>query len=77
MVPLYAARIGDLGPRDLVKVECGACGHEALIHPTALPGLQFQPHHLAVGLEQRLRCRECDVRGKAVVSIKWGNDSDV
>jgi hypothetical protein len=22
-------------------------------------------------LEPRLRCRECDTRGKAVVSIKW------
>jgi len=26
MVPLYAARIADLGPDDFVHVECG-CGH--------------------------------------------------
>jgi hypothetical protein len=23
-------------------------------------------------LESRFRCRECDARGKVVVSIKWG-----
>jgi hypothetical protein len=26
MVPLYAARIEDLGPGDFVRVECIACG---------------------------------------------------
>jgi hypothetical protein len=25
MVPIYAARIEDLGPGDFVKVDCGAC----------------------------------------------------
>ena len=36
MVPLYAARIEDLGPGDLVRVECAACGHDVLIPPRAL-----------------------------------------
>jgi hypothetical protein len=72
MRPLYDARISDLGPGDFVRVMCGACGHEALIHPTALSQLQFQPSDLILGLERRLRCRECDERGKAVVSVKWG-----
>jgi hypothetical protein len=31
MVPLYAARIEDLGPGDLVQVQCSACGHEELL----------------------------------------------
>jgi hypothetical protein len=30
MRPLYDARISDLGPGDLVKVEC-ACGHSELL----------------------------------------------
>jgi ribosomal protein S27E len=33
MVPLYAARIEDLGSGDFVKVDCAACGHTALLAP--------------------------------------------
>ena len=29
MVPLYAARVQDLGPDDLAVFKCGACGHTA------------------------------------------------
>jgi hypothetical protein len=36
MVPLYAARIEDLGPDDFVRVECAACGHDVLITRSAL-----------------------------------------
>jgi hypothetical protein len=36
MVPLYAARIEDLGPGDFVRLECIACGHDALIPPSSL-----------------------------------------
>jgi hypothetical protein len=50
MVPLYQARIEDLGPGDFVRVECAACGHDALIHPSALPRLQFQARDLVLGL---------------------------
>jgi hypothetical protein len=31
MVPLYRARIEDLGPGDFVKVECMVCGHTEMI----------------------------------------------
>jgi hypothetical protein len=73
MVPLYAARIEDLGPGDFVKMECAACGHDALIPPSALlQGLRLSPATLALDLEPRLRGRECDAKGKAVVSIRWG-----
>jgi hypothetical protein len=27
MMPLYAARIEDLGPGDFVKIDCAACEH--------------------------------------------------
>ena len=74
MVPLYAARIEDLGPGDFVKAECIACGHDELIPASALlQGLRLLPHTPVLDLEPRLRCRECDAKGKAVVSIKWGD----
>ena len=72
MVPLYAARIEDLGPGDFVRVECLACGHDLLIPPSSLlNGPRLPPYTPVLDLEQRLRCRECDLRGKAVVSIRW------
>lgn len=71
MVPLYAARVCDLQPGDFVFVECGACGHDGLIHPAALPSLGLGLDERVVDLAPRLRCQECDVKGKAVVSIKW------
>lgn len=33
MVPLYAARIEDLGPGDFVRVECIACHNELITAP--------------------------------------------
>jgi tRNA (Thr-GGU) A37 N-methylase len=74
MVPLYAARIQDLGPGDFVKVECIACRHEELLPADRLriKGLPLPSYTPVLDLEPRLRCRECDARGKAVVSIKWG-----
>ena len=36
MVPLYAARIEDIGPGDYVRMTCAACGHDASISPSSL-----------------------------------------
>src|SRR5689334_25017057 len=36
MVPLYAARVQDLGTGDYVVIKCGACGHTAEIPPSGL-----------------------------------------
>ena len=67
-----AARIEDLGPGDFVRVECIACRHDILIPPSSLlNGLRLPPYIPVLDLEPRLRCRECDARGKAVVSIRW------
>ena len=63
MVPLYAARIEDLGPGDFVRLECIACGHDALIPPSSL-----------LNGTTAARCRGYDAKGKAVVSIKWAGD---
>jgi hypothetical protein len=74
MAPLYAARIEDLGPGDFIKVECAACGHDVLITRSALlQGLRLQPTDRVLDLEPRFRCRECDARGKTVVSVRWGD----
>jgi hypothetical protein len=36
MMPLYAARVQDLGPEDVAVFKCGACGHTAELPPSAL-----------------------------------------
>jgi hypothetical protein len=36
MVPLYAARVQDLGTDDFFVIKCGACGHTAEIPPSGL-----------------------------------------
>jgi hypothetical protein len=76
MVPLYAARVSDLGPGDFVHVECAACGHDLLIPSSGLlQGLKLPPYKPVLDLERRFRCRECDARGKVVVSIKSGDQA--
>ncbi len=44
MVLLYAARIEDLKPGDVVVVECGACGHTTAIpHSGVVQSLRLPP----------------------------------
>jgi hypothetical protein len=69
MVPLYAARIEDLGPTD-VKIDRVACSHTALLIPAFLTRLGLEPRHTVLNLKDRVRCRGCGVQGRAVVSIK-------
>jgi hypothetical protein len=73
IVPLYKARVRDLGPDDFVKVTCYGCGHETLIPPETFlvrPGVSS--HTRVVDLERRVRCRECSAIGEALVSVRWG-----
>src|SRR3954467_8427787 len=71
MVPLYAARVRDLGPDDVAVFKCGACGHTAELPPSALiRGLGLQPTDKVLDLERRLRCRLCYAREQAGVSIR-------
>jgi hypothetical protein len=69
MVPLYSARLVDLEPGDLVLFEC-ACGHTMVLTPAMLKTAGVKPAEKLLDLESRSRCRECDSRGKAVVSIR-------
>jgi hypothetical protein len=43
MLPLYLARIEDLGQSDFVKVDCAACHHVALLTPAFLLKLGLSP----------------------------------
>src|SRR5262249_24592560 len=73
MVPLSAARIEDLGPGDFVRVQCLACGHDELLTADQLRirGIALPPHTPVLDLEPKLRCRECDAKGKAMISVHW------
>jgi hypothetical protein len=71
MVPLYAARLEDLGAQDCVHLEC-ACGHTMVLTPAMLATARMKPAEKVVDLEARPRCRECDAKGRAVLTIRWG-----
>jgi hypothetical protein len=72
MVPLYAARVKAFRPGSVVVVEYGACGHITAIPPSGLVrGLRLRPTERVLALVPRLRCRECEAKGKTVVSMKW------
>jgi hypothetical protein len=71
MLPLYAARIEDLERGDLVKVGCAACYHVALLTPEVPLRAGLCPAVKVLDLKERLRCRGCGRKGRAVVSVKW------
>ena len=68
---LYATRNEDLGRGDMVKVDCAACHHVALLAPEALLSLGLSAGAKVLDLRLRFRCRGCGGRGRAVVSIRW------
>jgi hypothetical protein len=70
VVPLYIARVEDLGSGDLVQIKC-SCGHVMVLTPRNLARAGVQGNAKVLDLQSRLRCRECDARGRAVVSIRW------
>jgi hypothetical protein len=71
MLPLYLARIEDLGRGDLLRVDCAACDHVALLTPEFLLRLGLSPRTKVLDLKWRVRCRGRGARGRAMVSIKW------
>ena len=75
MQPLYLARIEDLRHGDLVKVDCAACHHVALLTPDFLLRHGLDPRTKVLDLQGRGRCRGCGARGRAVVSVKWARQS--
>jgi ribosomal protein S27E len=71
MLPLYAARIEDLGQSDFIKVDCATCRRVALLTPEFLLRLGLSSQTKVLHLKERVRCRGCGKKGRAVVSIKW------
>jgi hypothetical protein len=75
MKALYAARVSDLGASDVVKAECLECGHTEWLTGSMLLTAGLKPFTPILDLETRLRCRECDARGRALVTVRWGGDA--
>ena len=75
MLPLYLARIEDLGRGDLLRVDCAACHHVALLTPTAFLRLGRSASIKVLDLKWRVMCRGGGARGRAVVSVKWRRES--
>ena len=71
MRALFEARLEDLGPGDLVKIEC-VCGHSELLTGQMLATAGVKPYESILDLQYKLRCRECDAKGKVVISVRWG-----
>ena len=72
MRPLYDARVEDLGPDDLVVVEC-ACGHLEHLTAAMLSTAGVAPYTSVLGLKRRLKCKSCRWRGRADVTVKWAD----
>ncbi len=53
-----------------MQVEC-ACGHTERLTAAMLMTAGVGPDETVQGLESRMRCRECDEKGRAVTSIRW------
>jgi hypothetical protein len=66
MIPLYAARIENLGPGDFVKIDCAACSHTALLSPAFLARLGLEPHHKVLELI-RIGSDVCNAEHEAVL----------
>jgi ribosomal protein S27E len=56
---------------DFVKVDCAACHQLALLTPESLLRLGLSPQTKVLDLKERVRCRECGARGRALATIKW------
>jgi hypothetical protein len=71
MRPFYDARVRDLGPGDIVLVDCARCDHSESLTALMLKTAGLAPHTVIKDLDRRMRCRECDARGHVLISIRW------
>ena len=71
---LLGCRLEFIGPRDFVKIECLGCGHVKMLTAAMLRSAGASQHEQIRNLPRRLRCRECDVKGKAEVSIQGADN---
>jgi hypothetical protein len=73
VVPVQAARVSDLGTSDFVQVEC-ACGHTERLTAAMLTTAGVSSDSYVQDLVSRMRCRHCDEKGRAMVSIRWASE---
>ena len=59
--PLYSLRLEDLGRWDRFRVNCGACGHSALLNPADLRH-RWPGYSRVLDLQRKLRCTLCGNR---------------
>jgi hypothetical protein len=52
-------------------VNCIACDHTDLLPVEFLIRLGLPHYAKLLDLTRRMRCRECGVRGRALVSVRW------
>jgi hypothetical protein len=76
MLPLYLARIEDLGCGDLLRVDCVACHHVALLVLDFLPRFGLSPETNVLDLATRVRCRGCERGGETSFRSSGGASSD-
>jgi hypothetical protein len=60
------------GPGDFLKIDCAGCSHTALLVPAFLNRLGLGSRDKVLDLKNRVPCRGCGARDRAVVSVKWG-----
>ena len=72
MLPLYAARIEDLGQGDFVRIDCAACHHVAVLTSEALLRAGLSAAAKVLDLKGRFRCRGCGRKERAVVFGRSG-----
>ena len=64
---------GDLGPDDLVHVECLRCDHSELLTAAMLSTAGLLSYTVILDLRRQMRCRGCDARRHVDISIRWGS----
>jgi hypothetical protein len=65
----FQTRITDLGPGDVVRIECGRCRHTAKLAAQTLTAMGMSPEQKIAELNRRMPCGKCNVRGIAKVTI--------
>lgn len=70
-VPLYAALVSDLGRAEAVRVRC-ECGRTEILTAEMLLATGVPPERKLTDLGRGMRCRRCEERGCAVVSVSRG-----
>lgn len=69
--PLYTARVSDLRQSEYVRVRC-ECGRAEVLTAQMLSMNGVSPKQKLSDLGLRMRCRSCEERGCALVSITRG-----